>query len=147
MQNVRVESHHLRARAALATAERSRDAGLLRRAAKEARIVAKEKVGWARALARLVLGRRGFKDSRNVRGLRISAAELGALSDELSVSTHGGRVAMPAVPARRADLLPTGALIFSTMMSELGLSELTICDWGLREGVILDWLRDCDEKL
>ena len=96
--------------------------------------------GTARALARLVLARRGFTDIRRVRGLRIPALELVALCDELVASSQANRLAMPAVSKRRADLLPTGALILSTLMAELGMQELTVCDWGLREGVILDWL-------
>jgi exopolyphosphatase/guanosine-5'-triphosphate,3'-diphosphate pyrophosphatase len=96
--------------------------------------------GTARAIARLVLARRGFKDARNVRGLRISADELSKLCDELVASSHASRLAMAGVSERRADLLPTGALILSTMMQQLDIGELTVCDWGLREGVILDWL-------
>jgi exopolyphosphatase/pppGpp-phosphohydrolase len=40
----------------------------------------------------------------------------------------------------RADLVPTGAVVLATVVSELGLDGLTICDWGLREGVMLDAL-------
>jgi phosphohistidine phosphatase SixA len=97
--------------------------------------------GTARAIARLVLARRGFADARNVRGLRVSATELEQLCAELAGSTHEDRLAMPAVSERRADLLPTGAVILSTMMSELDIRELTISDWGLREGIILEWLQ------
>jgi exopolyphosphatase/guanosine-5'-triphosphate,3'-diphosphate pyrophosphatase len=52
---------------------------------------------------------------------------------------------MRGVRRRRADLLPTGALVLSTLVDELGLEGLTICDWGLREGVLLDALaREAD---
>ena len=44
---------------------------------------------------------------------------------------------MVGIDARRADLLPTGALILSTVLQSLGLPGMMISDWGIREGVIL----------
>jgi exopolyphosphatase/guanosine-5'-triphosphate,3'-diphosphate pyrophosphatase len=96
--------------------------------------------GTARALARLMLGRRGMAEVGNIRGLRVSLVELEALCDDLVASTQAERLAMPAMSKRRTDLLPTGALILSAVMRQLDLHEFTACDWGLREGVILDWL-------
>jgi exopolyphosphatase/pppGpp-phosphohydrolase len=44
---------------------------------------------------------------------------------------------MPAMRAPRADLLPTGAIIFTQLLVSLDLPELLVSDWGLREGVLL----------
>jgi exopolyphosphatase/guanosine-5'-triphosphate,3'-diphosphate pyrophosphatase len=45
---------------------------------------------------------------------------------------------MPGMGRRRADLIPTGAVILDTVVAELALRGLTLSDWGLREGVILE---------
>jgi exopolyphosphatase/pppGpp-phosphohydrolase len=47
---------------------------------------------------------------------------------------------MAGMKRNRADLLPTGAVVLDTLMERLSLRELLICDWGLREGVILEAL-------
>lgn len=91
--------------------------------------------GAVRALGRLVAERRG---GRRAQKLRIPADRLGRLSDELLASTHAERLAMRGASRPRADLMPIGALILRTVVAELELDGLTVCDWGLREGVLLD---------
>ena len=96
--------------------------------------------GTVSALARRITARRGLRPARSVNELFLPTVELEAARDELLHSTHAERLQMPGVPRRRADLLPTGALILSTLADELGLEGYTVSDWGLREGVILEWL-------
>jgi exopolyphosphatase/guanosine-5'-triphosphate,3'-diphosphate pyrophosphatase len=55
-------------------------------------------------------------------------------------SSHAERLRMNGVSRRRADLLPAGALILSALAEALELEGYTVSDWGLREGVILEWL-------
>jgi len=53
------------------------------------------------------------------------------------------RAKLPGVSASRAEHLVAGALVAVTAMELLGVEELVICPWALREGVILtrlDWL-------
>jgi exopolyphosphatase/pppGpp-phosphohydrolase len=45
---------------------------------------------------------------------------------------------MSTMQRRRADLLPTGALILATLADTLSLESFTVSDWGLREGIILE---------
>jgi exopolyphosphatase/pppGpp-phosphohydrolase len=35
-------------------------------------------------------------------------------------------------------MLPTGALIVQAIFKSLGLRDVDVCDWGLREGVLLE---------
>jgi exopolyphosphatase/guanosine-5'-triphosphate,3'-diphosphate pyrophosphatase len=94
--------------------------------------------GTARALARL-LDERG--DTRAASGgHRVSREKLSKLADDLAESTHDERLRMPGMKRSRADLLPAGAVILDALLGCLGLRELLICDWGLREGVILEAL-------
>jgi exopolyphosphatase/guanosine-5'-triphosphate,3'-diphosphate pyrophosphatase len=94
--------------------------------------------GTLRALARLVLAQRGRPESGEIRGLRIPREELDGLTTDLASSSHAQRLRMPGMKRRRADLLPTGALVLSALAGALGLEEYVISDWGLREGVILE---------
>ena len=96
--------------------------------------------GTAVALARRITARRGLRPTRSVNELFLPAGEIDDARDELLRSSHAERRQMSGVSRRRADLLPTGALILSTLADELGLEGYTLSDWGLREGVILEWL-------
>ena len=93
--------------------------------------------GTARALARLILRGSG-RDRSEIRGLRVERRTLAALGRELAALSHEERLERPGVSSRRADLLPFGADILTGALSLLGMEELTVCDWGLREGVILE---------
>jgi exopolyphosphatase/guanosine-5'-triphosphate,3'-diphosphate pyrophosphatase len=41
----------------------------------------------------------------------------------------------------RADIIIAGGILLENMLAELGVTEITTCDWSLREGVILDYLQ------
>jgi exopolyphosphatase/guanosine-5'-triphosphate,3'-diphosphate pyrophosphatase len=95
--------------------------------------------GTARALARLVV-EAGGRGARSAWPFPLAAARLAELRDALVPSTHRQRLRMRGMRRGRADLLPTGALVLATVVDELGLDGLTVCDWGLREGVMLEAL-------
>jgi exopolyphosphatase/guanosine-5'-triphosphate,3'-diphosphate pyrophosphatase len=44
---------------------------------------------------------------------------------------------LPGIDARRAELLPAGAAVAEVLMEATGLRELTVSEWGLREGIII----------
>ena len=69
---------------------------------------------------------------------QVRRKELRALTEKLAGSHHEERLRMRGIRKRRADLLPTGAIVLDTLMDVLGLDRLTVSDWGLREGVLLD---------
>jgi exopolyphosphatase/guanosine-5'-triphosphate,3'-diphosphate pyrophosphatase len=50
------------------------------------------------------------------------------------------RLRMPGMDAPRADILPVGAVILDTILGLLGIEELVLCDWALREGILLDYI-------
>ncbi len=93
--------------------------------------------GSVRALARIVLGAPDDAPTSDLRGLLVSAEDFDALARRLQRSTHAERLAIPGIDEKRADLIPTGAVIMATVLERLSLRGLMICDWGLREGVIL----------
>jgi exopolyphosphatase / guanosine-5'-triphosphate,3'-diphosphate pyrophosphatase len=100
--------------------------------------------GTARALARLI-EERGAGRAVNG-GLRVTHGDLSKLADALCDASHDELLAMPGMKRSRADLLPTGAVVLDALMETLSLRDLLICDWGLREGVILEGLGLVDIK-
>jgi exopolyphosphatase/guanosine-5'-triphosphate,3'-diphosphate pyrophosphatase len=93
--------------------------------------------GTVRTLASLVLARRG-RDDESVVGMSILRKELETLAHKLRRASHAERIVIPGIRPERADLLPTGAIVLTAMLERLDLSELGVCDWGLREGVLLE---------
>jgi exopolyphosphatase/guanosine-5'-triphosphate,3'-diphosphate pyrophosphatase len=94
--------------------------------------------GTARALARIVEENGGGRTAKG--GLRVSADEIARLADRLAEADHDELLRIPGMKRSRADLLPTGAVVVDAVMQSLALPDLLICDWGLREGVILEAL-------
>jgi exopolyphosphatase/guanosine-5'-triphosphate,3'-diphosphate pyrophosphatase len=99
--------------------------------------------GTVRALARLAMVlHRPLPSSQSVSALQVNQVELPAgqlhqLADRLVSLDLDARLALPGVQARRAPLLPIGAVLLSTLVETLGLQRLVVSDWGLREGAVL----------
>lgn len=58
----------------------------------------------------------------------------------LSSMTNSLRAELPGVSTTRARQLVAGAVVARSAMDIFNISELEICPWALREGVILRWL-------
>ena len=69
------------------------------------------------------------------RGLR--RVDLARKVTELSVMTSARRAQLPGVSPKRSAQLLAGALVADAAMDLLGIEELQICPWALREGIIL----------
>ena len=52
--------------------------------------------------------------------------------------THAERRAIPGMDAKRVDLIAAGAVVLRTILDEFGVTEFTVSDWALREGIVLD---------
>jgi exopolyphosphatase/pppGpp-phosphohydrolase len=71
---------------------------------------------------------------------RIPANDLRAVREELVRNDMRHRLRMPGLDARRVDLIVAGAILVDTLLQELGAEEITLCDFALREGLVLDFL-------
>jgi exopolyphosphatase/guanosine-5'-triphosphate,3'-diphosphate pyrophosphatase len=96
--------------------------------------------GTLRALARIVAADGIDPESTLGAAFRMPRRTVRKLSELLVSSSHDERLRMRGMKRERADLLPTGAVILETLVDELHLEGLTVCDWGLREGTILEAL-------
>lgn len=77
-------------------------------------------------------------DWRRVNNCRLPASELERMRCQLSALPVDQREALPGMEAGRGDLILHGIAIFQAIMRRLEVSEMTISDFGLLEGVLLD---------
>ena len=94
-----------------------------------------------RSLARLDGAAPYAQGPRVARRLRRSG--LAKAVDRLQTMTSVEREKLPGVSPSRAHQLLAGAVVAHTALEVLGLEEVSVCPWALREGVILrrlDWL-------
>ncbi len=76
-----------------------------------------------------------------VRNLRVTAKAIHRLRRQLTGTTLIERLKMPGLDPKRADLAVAGAVLLDTLLEELGAEEFTLCDYALREGLILDYIK------
>ena len=75
----------------------------------------------------------------------LEANALIGIISRLSDMTSSERAKLPGVSESRASQILTGAIVAQAVMEKLSITELEICPWALREGVILKWL-DWNER-
>jgi exopolyphosphatase / guanosine-5'-triphosphate,3'-diphosphate pyrophosphatase len=73
---------------------------------------------------------------------KLSLSNLATLNKRLQTLSLRERRKLPGVDARRADILLAGGALLETVMREMDISELSTCDWSLREGMILNYLHE-----
>jgi exopolyphosphatase/guanosine-5'-triphosphate,3'-diphosphate pyrophosphatase len=77
----------------------------------------------------------------DVRRLTVHAADLRRLRKRLVTLPLEERLRLPGLDPRRADLAPVGAILLETFLDRLGADQITLCDFALREGLVLDYIR------
>jgi exopolyphosphatase / guanosine-5'-triphosphate,3'-diphosphate pyrophosphatase len=75
-----------------------------------------------------------------LRNRRVSSKALHKLRKRLTGLSLEGRLAVPGMDPRRADLVVAGSVLLDTLLRRLGASEITLCDLALREGLVLDYI-------
>ncbi|MFP5379622.1 MAG: HD domain-containing protein [Vicinamibacteria bacterium] len=75
-----------------------------------------------------------------IRNLRVPAKAIRRVRRAVTGIDMEGRLAMPGLDPRRADLIVPGAVLLDTLLRRLGATEITLCDLALREGLILDYI-------
>lgn len=92
-------------------------------------------------IAEMARAQRGEEPARVVSNLTFTADELdGVVRQLVKARTVKERMATPGLDPKRADIILGGALLLEQAFAELGITELTVSDYALREGVILDAL-------
>ena len=79
--------------------------------------------------------------SDEIRNLRVPAKQIHRLRKELTNRSIGERMKLPGLDPRRADLIVVGAVLLDTVLRRLEAPEITLCDFALREGLVLDYIQ------
>ena len=97
--------------------------------------------GTAEALAAMAFARRGSAAPLTMNAATITRDELGAVIESLAgARTTEERRKLPGIEDSRADILLGGGIVLEQVCDALGIGELTISEYALREGVLLDAL-------
>ena len=89
-------------------------------------------------LAHMVAARRAVDVPVSLNQLRFTRDEFRPLHQEILSSKAGERLRMEGLEARRVDLIPAGSLLLATAMDLFDIDAMTVSEWALREGIVLD---------
>ena len=92
------------------------------------------------SLGGLAVGEGRAIGSDDLRSRRVSAKQIRRLRRDLCALDLPGRLRLPGLDPRRADLAVAGSILLDTILRQIGAVELTLCDLALREGLALDYL-------
>lgn len=95
-------------------------------------------------LVRMAAAERGVVVGESVNQLTVGAGELAAVRRRILALPLAERERLPGLDARRADLVPAGAIVLAELMRASGLESITASDWALREGIVISALRERD---
>lgn len=76
----------------------------------------------------------------------IALAPLIRLNVSLAAMTISERKRLAGISAQRSEIIVAGGHILEGAMRALKLNSLVTCEWALREGVIIDWLRELEAE-
>lgn len=77
--------------------------------------------------------------------LEIPLSKLAQLNKSLAAMGPAERRSLPAISSQRAEIIVAGGCILEAAMRAFGINSLKTCDWGLREGVIIDYLQEWED--
>jgi exopolyphosphatase/guanosine-5'-triphosphate,3'-diphosphate pyrophosphatase len=72
----------------------------------------------------------------------VQAQTLHALRRRLVDTDLRARLRMPGLDEQRADIIVAGAVLLDTVLERVGAKELVLCEWSLREGILIDYIHD-----
>jgi exopolyphosphatase/guanosine-5'-triphosphate,3'-diphosphate pyrophosphatase len=96
--------------------------------------------GTSLSLGEVALAGRRLFASDQTHHSRVSAKELHRARKDVVSRDMQKRLRLPGLDSRRADLIVPGAILLDTVVRELGAKDVTLCDYGLREGLVLDFI-------
>jgi len=94
--------------------------------------------GTMTALARLAASPTANAGPNAMHQMTVSAEELAPVHTNMQTMTVAQRRELPGLDARRADIMPAGSVVLQVAMDLFGFNELTVSEWSMREGMVLD---------
>ncbi len=93
-------------------------------------------------MAQMVHAGRGGEPLKTMGNFTFDAAELAAVMGALtSARSIEERLAVPGLDPKRADIILGGAIVLEQAFAEFDITAMTVSDFALREGLLLDALR------
>ena len=93
-------------------------------------------------VAEMVHAAAGGRSRRKTGGATFTAADLRELVAELTKrGTAADRLAVPGLDPKRADIILGGVVVLEQAFEALGIEEMTVSEFALREGLLLDVVR------
>jgi exopolyphosphatase/guanosine-5'-triphosphate,3'-diphosphate pyrophosphatase len=96
--------------------------------------------GTITTLAAIDLGLRVY-DPKRIHLHRLSLDRVKGIVEELVSKTPAGRLSIPGLEKGREDLIVPGGFILLMAMQALNFEELVVSEYGLREGILVDYCR------
>lgn len=79
-------------------------------------------------------------------GDEIKIGKLASFNSRMLEMNHAERRAMPGISNQRSEIIIAGGQILEGAMQALKIESLRTCSWALREGVIIDRLREIEAE-
>ena len=79
---------------------------------------------------------------RQINGYVLTAEALRRTTRRLVHMPRGQRERLPEIDALRAEIIVPGALVLLEVLERAGADSITLSDFGLREGLVTDWLQN-----
>jgi exopolyphosphatase/guanosine-5'-triphosphate,3'-diphosphate pyrophosphatase len=89
-------------------------------------------------IAHMVAARRAADVPLSLNQLAFARDEFWPLHKQILASTADERLRLDGLDARRVDLIPAGCVFLATAMELFDFDEMTVSEWALREGIVLD---------
>ena len=93
------------------------------------------------ALGTLALTAEAGAPPETLHHVTVKAEALRDVRRRLTGTALRDRLKMPGMDATRADIIVTGAVVLDTVLQRTGVKELVLCEWALREGILLDYMQ------
>ncbi len=91
--------------------------------------------------------KRDFLSSENLNSYRYSAREFKELHKILVHSTQEERIAIPGMDPLRAEMINMGSLLIDVLLEEIGVKELMVSTFALKEGILYRYIEDQKERV
>jgi exopolyphosphatase/guanosine-5'-triphosphate,3'-diphosphate pyrophosphatase len=103
--------------------------------------------GTTLALAQAAFATAGRNVTTNLHHRSLLAADLHHTRKLLVSLNLSKRLRLRGLDPRRADLIVAGAILLDTLVRRLGADAITLCEFALRDGLILDYIRRHQERI
>ncbi|MHB1687570.1 MAG: Ppx/GppA phosphatase family protein [Ignavibacteriaceae bacterium] len=95
--------------------------------------------GTIQSIAAMVNYWKKGKDVKSLNNFSFSAGELKEIASEIMKrKTSAERLLIKGIEQKRADIIPAGIIILTKIFEIFNLKEITVSEYALREGIILD---------